>query len=70
MGKNIDAALKGKEPAVVKGLPFDVFVCSVGRSRGAGRLGSVKIFSAMVWMAKGRTLGLQMFPGYVDGSVA
>ena len=51
-------------------MPIDIFSCSVGRSRGAGRLGSFKILSLMVWLAKGRTLAVQMLPGYIDGSVA
>lgn len=66
--KNIDLALKGKSPAVVKTLPFDAFMCATGRSRGVGRLGFVKVFSIMVYMMKGKTLGVQRLPGYVDGS--
>lgn len=70
MGKNIQLALQDKSPAAVKGLPVDIMACAVGRSRGAGRMGSVKMFSTMVWLAKGRTLGIQRLPGYIDGSVA
>ena len=62
--------LKGKSPAVVKLMPFDILACAVGRSRGAGRAGSVKLLSYMVYMAKGKTLALQMVPSYMDGSVA
>lgn len=61
--------LKGKEPTLVKGVPFDVIVCTVGRSRGAGRVGAVKLPSFMVWLAKGRTLALPTLPSYIDGSV-
>ncbi|KAI1081634.1 FAD/NAD(P)-binding domain-containing protein [Whalleya microplaca] len=68
VAKNIDLALKGKPPVVVKLLPFDVLFVSTGRNRGAGRLGSVKVFSIMVYMIKGKTLGVQQLPGYVDGS--
>lgn len=70
VAKNLVAALDGKPPAVVKLMPMDIFAVATGRSRGAGRMGSIKMLSFMVWMAKGRTLGLQMFKGYVDGSVA
>ncbi|KAI1498691.1 hypothetical protein F5X99DRAFT_420458 [Biscogniauxia marginata] len=68
IAKNIDAVLRGKAPTPVKTLPMDVFVVATGRSRGCGRLGSVKVFSYMVYMLKGKTLGTQNLPGYVDGS--
>lgn len=70
VAKNVEAALAGKAPAVAKGPPLDVFACSVGRGRGVGRAGSVKLPSVLVWLVKGRTLATQMVPGYVDGSVA
>ncbi len=70
VAKNVDFALKGKAPLAVKLMPFDILACAVGRSRGAGRAGSIKLFSYMVHMAKGKTLALQMVPTYVDGSVA
>ena len=62
--------LKGKQPVPVKGLPLDIFAVTTGRSRGVGRMGSVKMLSLMVWMAKGRNMGTNMFPPYMDGSVA
>jgi NADH dehydrogenase FAD-containing subunit len=70
VAKNVEAALAGREPTVAKGPPVDIFACAVGRGRGAGRMGSIKLPSFGVWLAKGRTLGVQMVPGYVDGSVA
>ncbi|GAB1316679.1 hypothetical protein MFIFM68171_06889 [Madurella fahalii] len=70
VAKNVEAALAGKEPAVAKGPPVDIFACAVGRGRGAGRMGSMKLPSFGVWLAKGRTLALQMVGSYVDGSVA
>lgn len=70
MGKNVELALHGKQPQKVKLLPVDVLACAVGRSRGAGRMGPVKMPSLMVWLAKGKTLGVQRMPGYIDGSVA
>ncbi|OTA59238.1 FAD/NAD(P)-binding domain-containing protein [Hypoxylon sp. EC38] len=68
VAKNIDLVLKGKQPVPVKTIPMDVLMVATGRSRGAGRLGSVKVFSIMVYMIKGRTLGMQSLPGYIDGS--
>lgn len=70
VGKNLQLVLQDKKPLTVKGVPVDIMACSVGRSRGAGRMGPVKMFSTMVWLAKGRTLGIQRIPGYIDGSVA
>ncbi|KAI1386696.1 FAD/NAD(P)-binding domain-containing protein [Hypoxylon trugodes] len=68
VAKNIDLALKGKPPTVVKTLPMDAMMVATGRSRGVGRLGSVKVFSFMVYMMKGKTLGVERLPSYVDGS--
>ncbi|KAI1815450.1 hypothetical protein GGS20DRAFT_596895 [Poronia punctata] len=68
VAKNLEAVLTGKAPSPVKTLPFDPMVVSVGRSRGAGRIGSVKVFSYMVYMLKGKTLGTQNLGAWVDGS--
>ncbi|KAM7187859.1 apoptosis-inducing factor B [Rhypophila sp. PSN 637] len=70
VAKNVELVLKGKQPVVAKGMPVDVLAISVGRGRGAGRAGSFRLPSLMVWLAKGRTMALQMVGGYVDGSVA
>ena len=70
VAKNVEAALAGKEPVVAKGPPVDIFACAVGRGRGVGRMGSIRLPSFGVWLAKGRTLAVQMVPGYIDGSVA
>ncbi|KAM7193146.1 hypothetical protein V8F20_008493 [Naviculisporaceae sp. PSN 640] len=70
VAKNIELVLKGKQPVAAKGMPVDILAISVGRGRGAGRMGSFRLPSLMVWLAKGRTMALQMVPGYVDGSVA
>ncbi|KAI6785292.1 Apoptosis-inducing factor-like protein [Emericellopsis cladophorae] len=66
--KNIEAVLKGKNQSRVKGLPADVFVCSMGRSRGVGRIGWVPAPSLAIWAIKGRTLGRERTSKYVDGS--
>jgi NADH dehydrogenase FAD-containing subunit len=68
VAKNIDAVLRGKNPTPVKTLPFDVLMVATGRSRGAGRMGPVKAFSLMVYFIKGKTLGTQGLPAWVDGS--
>lgn len=70
VAKNLELTLQGKKPQNVKLMPVDVVACAVGRNRGAGRMGPVKMLSVMVWLAKGRTLGIQRMAGYVDGSVA
>lgn len=68
MAKNIELALQGKNPAAVKLIPIDIFVAAVGRGRGVGRLGSVKVFSYFVYMVKGKTLGLQDLPTILNGT--
>ncbi|KAK1752094.1 apoptosis-inducing factor B [Echria macrotheca] len=70
VAKNVELALADKAPLVAKGLPVDILACAVGRSRGAGRMNSFRLPSLGVWLAKGRTLGLQMMGGYLDGGVA
>ncbi|KAK7748637.1 hypothetical protein SLS53_000658 [Cytospora paraplurivora] len=70
VAKNVELALQGKQPQKVKLIPVEVLACAVGRSRGAGRMGPIKMLSLMVWLAKGKTLGIQRMPGYIDGSVA
>jgi hypothetical protein len=68
VAKNLDLVLQGKNPTPVKLLPVDAFLCAVGRGRGAGRIGSVKIFSYLVYTIKGKTLGIERLAGMVDGS--
>ena len=70
VAKNVELALAAKEPLVAKGLPVDVLMCAVGRSRGVGRINSFKVPSFLVWLGKGRNLGTAMMPGYLDGGVA
>ncbi|KAK1988969.1 hypothetical protein LZ30DRAFT_388522 [Colletotrichum cereale] len=66
--KNIELAIKGKDQLVVKGMPVDVFMCSTGRNRGAGRVGWVKVPSLFVWTLKGKTLGVTWSQKYIDGT--
>ncbi|KAI0521321.1 hypothetical protein F5B22DRAFT_569392 [Xylaria bambusicola] len=68
VAKNIDAVLKGKAQTLVKTIPIDVLMVATGRSRGAGRMGPVKAFSIMVYLIKGKTLGVDKLPAWVDGT--
>ncbi|RWA09557.1 hypothetical protein EKO27_g5560 [Xylaria grammica] len=69
VAKNIDAVLKGKNQTPVKTIPIDVLMVATGRSRGAGRMGPVKAFSLMVYLIKGKTLGVEKLPSWVDGTL-
>ena len=66
--KNIELVMKGSPQQRVKGMLFDGFLCCVGRTRGAGRFGNIPAPSWLVHLLKGRTLGLERAPKYVDGS--
>ncbi|KAI1308097.1 hypothetical protein F5Y03DRAFT_110990 [Xylaria venustula] len=68
VAKNIDAVLKGKAQTPVKTIPIDVLMVATGRSRGAGRMGPIKAFSLMVYLIKGKTLGVDKLPAWVDGT--
>lgn len=70
VARNVALALRDKPPAVVKLLPVDVLAVATGRGRGTGRIGSVRMPSLMVWLAKGRTLGTQYVGSYTNGSIA
>ncbi|KAI1426487.1 hypothetical protein F5Y12DRAFT_742384 [Xylaria sp. FL1777] len=69
VAKNIDAVLRGKNQTPVKTIPIDVLMVATGRSRGAGRMGPVKAFSLMVYLIKGKTLGVERLPAWVDGTL-
>ncbi|KAI0437430.1 hypothetical protein F4803DRAFT_150960 [Xylaria telfairii] len=69
VAKNIDAVIRGKSQTPVKTIPIDVLMVATGRSRGAGRMGPVKAFSLMVYLIKGKTLGTDKLPSWVDGSL-
>ncbi|GAP82860.1 putative amid-like mitochondrial oxidoreductase protein [Rosellinia necatrix] len=68
VAKNIDAVLRGKAQTPVKTIPIDVLMVATGRSRGAGRMGPVKAFSLMVYLIKGKTLGVERLSSWVDGT--
>ncbi|POR35924.1 Apoptosis-inducing factor 2, partial [Tolypocladium paradoxum] len=69
VARNIELVLQGKDQQVVKKPPVDIFLCTTGRARGAGRFGPVPVPSLVVWAVKGRTLGMERTPKYVDGSM-
>ncbi|PHH86684.1 hypothetical protein CDD83_9882 [Cordyceps sp. RAO-2017] len=69
VAKNLELVLQGKDPRPVRGPPVDAFLCSIGRGRGAGRLGPVPVPSFLVWALKGRTLGMDKTPKYVSGAM-
>lgn len=69
VAKNIDAVLRGKAQSPVKTIPIDVLLVATGRARGAGRMGPVKAFSFLVYSIKGKTLGVERLPAWVDGSL-
>ena len=68
VARNVGLALAGKGQIRVGGLPADVLVCSMGRSRGAGRVGWIPAPSLAIWLIKGRTLGMQNTAKYASGS--
>jgi apoptosis-inducing factor 2 len=69
VAKNIELVLKGKEQIPVKPMAVEMFMCSIGRGRGAGRVGSVKVPSFLVWIVKGRTLGRERAHKYANGTM-
>lgn len=68
MAKNVEAAIRGKDGQVVKGMPVDAVVYSVGRSRTVGRIGFLPLLSILGWLLKGRTLGVERLPKFIDGT--
>ena len=65
---NVENVLRNKDLVKVKGLPFDPFVVSLGRKRGAGKAGRVTVPSYGVYWVKGRNLGMTRLQGYLHGS--
>ncbi|KAM4056028.1 pyridine nucleotide-disulfide oxidoreductase [Hirsutella rhossiliensis] len=56
----------GKSPGYTAQTKETVAV-TLGRSRGAGQMGSLRLFSLLVWYAKGRFLGTNYAPLYAAG---
>ncbi|KAK4197270.1 hypothetical protein QBC40DRAFT_285775 [Triangularia verruculosa] len=71
VAKNVELSLlQNKPPVPAKGPPVDILACAVGRGRGVGRMGSIRLPSFGVWLAKGRTLGMQFVDQYISGAIA
>lgn len=68
LAKSLDLVLKGKDPVAYVPDPTPKGAVSIGRSKGTGRFGTWRIPSIIVWLAKGRTLGIQYLQGAVTGS--
>ncbi|PFH57186.1 hypothetical protein XA68_15397 [Ophiocordyceps unilateralis] len=69
VARNIGLVLQGKDQRSVSGPPLDIFICSIGRDRGAGRLGPIPVPSLLVWAVKGRTLGMERTVKYANGTM-
>ncbi|KJZ75568.1 hypothetical protein HIM_05031 [Hirsutella minnesotensis 3608] len=61
-GDTVPAALPEYKPATT-----NMAMVTLGRSRGAGHFGGFKLFSFMVYMAKGRFLGTDYAPALAMG---
>ncbi|KAH8783661.1 hypothetical protein BGZ57DRAFT_885053 [Hyaloscypha finlandica] len=68
VAKNLDLVLKGKQPVVYKSDGDPMLAVSLGRSRGTGRFGNMKLPSLIVWLVKGRTMNVQKQSGLVMGT--
>lgn len=69
VAKNIQLTIAGQPQKPVGGPLVDGFICSMGRSRAAGRVRGIQIPSIAGWIGKGRTLGMERTKKYVDGSM-
>lgn len=56
--KGLQAYLTGKAVPEYKTADKFVFGASIGKNRGIGQMGNWKLYSLMIWYAKGRTLGV------------
>lgn len=69
VARNVGLVLQGKDQRTVSNPPLDIFLCSIGRSRGAGHLGPIPVPSFLVWAIKGRTLGMERTAKYANGTM-
>ncbi len=67
--KLIEARLLASEAPATEYKPDGkiMFAATVGKSRGIGQIGGFKLWSWMVWFAKGRYLGTDYAPDFVKG---
>jgi len=68
LAKNLDLVLKGRDPVVYKTDGAPMMGISLGRSRGTGRFGNMKLPSLVVWFLKARNLGTPNLPKYTSGA--
>ncbi|KAF4634453.1 hypothetical protein G7Y89_g3649 [Cudoniella acicularis] len=68
LAKNLDRVLKGQKPVVYKTDGSPMLAVTLGRSKGTGRFGNMKLPSFVINMVKGKTLFTEKLPKYVDGS--
>ncbi|PHH65283.1 hypothetical protein CDD81_2695 [Ophiocordyceps australis] len=66
---NIERVLQGKDQQIATGPFVDAFLCCLGPSRGAGHIGPIPTPSFLVWAFKGRTLGVEKTPKFVNGTM-
>ena len=59
--------LEAAAPAEYKPADKIMFAATIGKSRGTGQMGGWKLWSWMVWFAKGRYLGTDYAPDFVKG---
>ncbi|PHH79431.1 hypothetical protein CDD82_2395 [Ophiocordyceps australis] len=69
VANNIDRVLHGKDQQIATGPFVDAFLCCLGPSRGAGHIGPIPTPSFLVWALKGRTLGVEKTPKFVNGTM-
>ncbi|KAH6717235.1 AMID-like mitochondrial oxidoreductase-like protein [Leptodontidium sp. MPI-SDFR-AT-0119] len=70
LAKNLDLVINGREPVLYKYDGAPMMAVALGRSRATGRFGGNRLPSLIVWLLKGRTLGVQNLQGLVAGSGA
>ncbi|PMD47566.1 putative triosephosphate isomerase [Hyaloscypha variabilis F] len=68
VAKNLDLVLKGKQAVAYKSDGDPMLAVALGRSRGTGRFGNMKLPSLVVWLVKGRNMGMPKQSGLVMGT--
>ncbi|CAG8983845.1 hypothetical protein HYALB_00005483 [Hymenoscyphus albidus] len=68
LAKNLGLVLKNQKPVAYKSDTAPMIAVTLGKSKGTGRMGNMKLPSIMVWFVKGRTLFTEKLPKYASGS--
>lgn len=63
----LPAYLDGGKATEYTPLAKDMFGVTIGRSRGTGQMGTMKMFSFLIWWFKGRSLGTDYAGGWAAG---